>query len=43
MLRFNLSAETKIDDLLVKFTGENNSASGLKVEKGKFFESYTEG
>ncbi len=43
MLRFNLSAETKIDDLLVKFTGDNNSASGLKVEKGKFFEAYTEG
>ena len=32
LLRFNLSAGTKIDDLLVKFSGDNTSASGLKVE-----------
>ena len=43
LLRFNLSAETKIDDLLVKFTGDNNSASGLKVEEGQFFRAYTKG
>ena len=43
LLRFNLSAETKIDDLLVKFTGDNNSASGLKVEEGQFFKAYTKG
>jgi predicted lactoylglutathione lyase len=36
LLRFTLSAETKIDDLLVKFTGDNNSASGIKVEEGLF-------
>ena len=41
LLRFNLIAETKIDDLLVKFTGDNNSASGLKVEEGQFFRAYT--
>ena len=43
LLRFNLSAETKIDDLLVKFTGDNNSASGLKVEERLFFRAYTKG
>ena len=43
LLRFNLSAETKIDDLLVKFSGDNNSASGLKVEEGQFFKAYTKG
>ena len=43
LLRFNLSAETKIDDLLVKFTGDNESASGLKVEEGQFFKAFTKG
>ena len=43
LLRFNLSAETKIDDLLVKFTGDNKSASGLRVEEGQFFKAYTKG
>ena len=43
LFRFNLSAETKIDDLLVKFTGDNNSASGLKAEEGLFFKAYTQG
>ena len=31
LLRFNLSAESKIDELLVKFTGDNESTSGLKL------------
>ena len=43
LLRFNLSAETKIDDLLVKFSGDNKSASGLKVEEGQFFKAFTKG
>ena len=43
LLRFNLSAETKIDDLIVKYSGDNNSASGLKVEEGLFFTAYTKG
>ena len=43
LLRFNLSAETKIDDLIVKYSGDNNSASGLKVEEGVFFRAYTKG
>jgi len=38
-----LSAETNIDDLLVKFTLDNNSASGLKIEEGQFFRAYTKG
>ena len=43
MLRFNLSAETKIDDLLVKYIGDKNSASGLKIEEGLFYKAYTQG
>ena len=43
LLRYNLSAETKIDDLLMKFTGDNKSASGLKIEEGQFFKAYTRG
>ena len=43
LLRFNLNQETKIDDLLVKFTGDNNSASGLKVKEGQFFKAYIRG
>ena len=43
LLRFNLSAETKIDDLLVKYIGDKNSASGLKIEEGLFYKAYTKG
>jgi MoxR-like ATPase len=43
LLRFNLSAKTKIDDLLVEFSGDKNSSSGLKVEEGQFFKAYTKG
>ena len=43
LLRFNLSEETNIDDLLMKFTGEKYSASGVKIEEGKFFRAYTRG
>ena len=43
LLRFYLSAETNIDDLLVKFTGDNNSASGLKIEERQFFRAHTRG
>jgi DNA polymerase III delta prime subunit len=39
LLRFNLSAETKIDDLLVKYKGDKNSASGLKIEEGLFYKA----
>ena len=42
-LRFNLSEETKIDDLLVKITGDKDSLSGLKFVNGQFFEAYTKG
>ena len=43
LLRYNLSAETKIDDLLLKITGDEYSASGLKIEEGQFFKAYTKG
>ena len=43
LLRFNLSRETKIDDLLEKFIGDQNSPAGLKVEKGLFMKAYSEG
>ena len=43
LLRFNLTAETKIDDLLVKYTRDIESSSGLKIEEGQFFKAYTKG
>jgi MoxR-like ATPase len=36
LLRFNLSAETKIDDLLVKFLEIILQHRGLKLKKGNF-------
>ena len=43
LLRVNLNEETKIDDLLIKFSGDDNSVSGLKVVEGPFFKAYTKG
>ena len=43
LLRFNLSGETKIDDLFVKFAEDNSSLSGLKIEEGPFFRAYRRG
>jgi midasin (ATPase involved in ribosome maturation) len=43
LLRFNLSAETKVDDLIAKYTGDPQSPAGLKIENGPFFKAFTEG
>ncbi len=43
LIRFNLSAETKIDDLIAKYTGDPESPAGLKIENGPFFRAFTEG
>jgi midasin (ATPase involved in ribosome maturation) len=43
LLRFNLSRETKIDDLLEKFIGDQNSPAGLKIEEGLFMKAYRKG
>ena len=43
LLRFNLSAETKVDDLIAKYTGDPQSPAGLKIENGPFFKAFTKG
>ena len=43
LIRFNLSAETKVDDLIAKYTGDPESPAGLKIENGPFFRAFTEG
>jgi len=43
LLRFNLSAETKVDDLIAKYTGDPESPAGIKIENGPFFKAFTEG
>ena len=43
LIRFNLSAETKVDDLIAKYTGDPQSPAGLKIENGPFFRAFTQG
>jgi len=43
LIRYNLSAETKIDDLIAKYVSDNNSFVGLKVQYGPFVEAYING
>ena len=42
-IKFNLSAETKINDLMQKFIGDKNSLSGLKIVDGPFYTAFKEG
>ena len=42
-IKFNLSAETKIDNLLNKYVGDNNSIVGIKIEDGSFLKAFKEG
>ncbi len=42
-IRFNLSSETKIDNLLSQYVGDPNSPAGLKLIEGKFFTAFTKG
>ena len=42
-VRFNLSAETRIDDLISKYVGDPKSLIGLKVEDSQFLDAYIKG
>ena len=42
-IKFNLSADVRIGDLMRKFSGDQNSASGLKIVNGPFYQAFTEG
>ena len=42
-IRFNLSAETRIDDLISKYVGDSKSIIGLKVENSHFLDAYVNG
>ena len=43
LIRYNLSAETKIDDLIAKYANDKQSLVGLKVKNGPFIEAYVNG
>ncbi len=42
-IKFNLSADTKIDNLMNKYVGDNKSISGIKIESGAFYKSFQKG
>ncbi len=42
-IKFNLSADTKIDNLMNKYVGDQKSVSGIKIEKGAFFKAFEKG
>lgn len=42
-IKFNLSAETKIDNLMDKYVGDSKSVCGIKIEKGAFLKAFEEG
>ena len=43
LLRFNLSQETKIDDLISKYVGDQNSFAKIRIEDGAFLKAYRDG
>ena len=43
LIRYNLSAETKIDDIIAKYVSDQNSITGLTVRNGPFVEAYVKG
>ena len=43
LLRFNLSSQTKSDDLLCQVTGDTNSPAGLKSIDGVFLRAFRDG
>ena len=43
LIRFNLSEETRIDDMTAKFVSDNKSITGLSVKEGPFVEAYRNG
>ncbi len=42
-IKFNLSADTKIDNLMNKYVGDNKSVSGIKIENGAFYKAFVKG
>ena len=42
-IKFNLSAEVKINDLMQKFMGNKNSLSGLEIVDGPFLKAFKNG
>jgi MoxR-like ATPase len=42
-IRYNLSSETKISDLMGKYIGSKNSIAGLKLQYGPFIQAYKYG
>ena len=42
-IKFNLSADTKIDNLMNKYIGDSKSVTGIKIESGAFYKAFTEG
>ena len=38
-----MSADTKIDNLMNKYVGDNKSISGIKIESGAFYKSFQKG
>ena len=42
-IKFNLSAEVKISDLMQKFMGNENSLSGLEIVDGPFLKAFKNG
>ena len=42
-IKFSLSADVKINDLITKFIGNKNSLSGLKIVEGPFLRAFKEG
>ena len=43
LIRYNLSAETKIDDIIAKYVSDQNSFIGLIVQNGPFVDAYVNG
>jgi len=43
LIRYNLSAETKIDDLISKYVSDPKSFTGIKVQNGPFVDAYING
>ena len=43
LIRYNLSAETKIDDIIAKYVSDQKSFIGLSVQNGPFVDAYVNG
>ena len=43
VIRFNLSSESKISDLIGKYSGTNNSFAGISFQPGPFIKAFSKG